>query len=456
MVWFLFIIILFIFDGSNLYAYDENIKGEKVLHLSEVIDLALKENHQLKAMEMNLMAVKEDIYISRSYLLPSLRLEERFMRTDNPAYVFSTKMNQTRFSMEDLIGAPETFNKPAPISNFQTLLSFEMPIYVRKAWIGLDVSSTEYRTKSYEYHKKRSEIVYEVLRLYTALRTAKGYLKVALQGVENTEEHLRIAKLRFEAGLGLQSDVLRAEVALNDAKARLVTAEKNLDIAKRAIGMVTGVYESVDIIDEEINIPLREIDYYLEGAISGDEIKILESRYENAKNLIKLSRSGYLPEIGIGAQYELDHPREPFISEGRNWQVMAFLKWEMFSGGRTYHESRKAEYMVREAEEHLEHFRKSLNFMVYEAYRSVIESRSQLELARSGVASAEESRRLIKTRYENSLSRIVDLLDAQTSLDNARANVIQRESQYIENMVRLLYLSDRLIDEVNRIMEVKR
>ncbi len=456
MVWFLFLIILFSLNAGDLYASEEGVEGEKVLYLSEVINLALKENHQLKAMEMNLMATKEDIHISGSYLLPSLRLEERFMRTDNPAYVFSTKMNQTRFSVQDLMGAPETFNKPAPISNFQTLISLEMPLYVRRAWIGLDISRTEYRTKSYEYHKKRSETVYEVLRLYTALRTAKGYLRVALQGVENAEEHLRIARLRFETGLGLQSDVLRAEVALNEAKAKLVTAEKNLDIAKRALGMVTGVYESVDVIDEEINIPLLEMDYYLEGATSGNEIRILESRYENAKNLVKLSRSGYLPEIGIGAQYELDHHREPFNSEGRSWQVMAFLRWEIFSGGRTYHESKRAEYMVRETEEHLRHLRKSLNFMVYEAYRSVIESKSQLELARSGVVSAEESRRLIKTRYENSLSRIVDLLDAQTSLDNARANVIQRESQYIENMVRLLYLSDRLIDEVNRIMEVKR
>ena len=44
--------------------------------------------------------------------------------------------------------------------------------------------------------------------------------------------------------------------------------------------------------------------------------------------------------------------------------------------------------------------------------------------------SAEEGRRLVRVRYEGSLSPLVDLLDAQVSFDRARANQVARENDY--------------------------
>lgn len=418
---------------------------ERVYNLREAIEIALKDNPELRAGSMNLRATQEDISIARSYLLPQLRIEERFMRTNNPAYVFSTKINQERFAIEDLMGAPGTFNSPDPISNFQTVLSMEMPVYVRKAWLGLDISKRQYETVRIEFERKKEEIAFEVIRAYLGVRTAKEYLNVAKLGLENAEEHLRIAKKRAEAGLGLQSDVLRAEVGVAEAKARLVSAEKSLLVAKRALGLLMGLDEPVEIIDRvDMEFQLLDEEYYIEKAFQGKEIKAMELRYENAKKMLSLERSDYIPQLGIGAQYELDDQNTPFGSEGKSWQVMAFLRWELFSGGRTYSSSKKAEYRLKEAGEYLEGLKKSLRFRVHEAYSSVLEAKAHLELARSGLQAAEEGRRLIKIRYENNLAKIVDLLDSQTALDNARAQVVHKEGAYYEAMARLMFVSNRL------------
>ncbi|MFN3739680.1 MAG: TolC family protein [Thermodesulfovibrionales bacterium] len=418
---------------------------ERAYSLKEAIEIALKDNPELRAGSMNLRATEEDISIARSYLLPQLRIEERFMRTDNPAYVFSTKINQERFTIDDLMGAPGTFNNPQPVSNFQTVLSIEMPVYMRKAWIGLDISKKQFETVNIEFERKKEEVTFEVIRAYLSVRTAKEYLNVARLGLENAEEHLRIAKKRSEAGLGLQSDVLRAEVGVAEAKARLVSAEKNLLVAKRALGLLMGIDEPVEIKDQiDFKFELLDEGYYIERALQGKEIKAMELRYENAKKMLSLERSDYIPQLGIGAQYELDDPDTPFGSEGKSWQVMAFLRWDLFSGGRTQAGSKKAEYRLKEAGEYLEGLKKSLRFRVHEAYSSVFEAKAHLELARSGLQAAEEGRRLIKIRYENNLAKIVDLLDSQTALDNARAQVVHKEGAFYEAMVRLLFVSNMM------------
>ncbi|MCX7793476.1 MAG: TolC family protein [Thermodesulfovibrionales bacterium] len=439
--------IIYVFFTITVIFSPEYLNAEKAYTLKEAIEIAIKENHHLRAAGMNLRATEEDISIARSYLLPQLRIEERFMRTDNPAYVFSTKINQERFTPKDLMGAPGTFNNPEPISNFQTVLSVEMPIYVRRAWIGLEISKREYQTASKEFERKKEEIVFEVIRAYLGVRTAKEYVNVAKLGLENAEEHLRIAKKRAEAGLGLQSDVLRAEVGVADAKARLISAEKNLMIAKRALGLLMGLDESVDITDGiDFEHELLEESYYVERALQGKEIKAMELRYENAKRMVSLERSDYIPQIGIGAQYELDDPNTPFGSEGKSWQVMAFLRWDIFSGWRTRAATKKAEYKLKEAGEYLDGLKKSVKFRVHETYSSVLEARANLELARSALEAAQEGRRLIKIRYENNLARIVDLLDSQTALDNARAQLVHKEGSYYEAIARLLFVSN-MMDE---------
>jgi outer membrane protein TolC len=92
--------------------------------------------------------------------------------------------------------------------------------------------------------------------------------------------------------------------------------------------------------------------------------------------------------------------------------------------------------------------RKKVSFEVYEAYLSVEESRKGLELAKASMASAEEGRRLVRTRYEKSLSTMVDMLDVQTNLDATRADVVAREAAYLTSLARLSHQSGTILKDL--------
>lgn len=438
---------LFIFFSFLILVVAQNVNAaEKHLSLIEAVKLAMENNHEIKASRNSLSAQKEDIGVARSFLLPKITFEERFMRTNNPPSSFSIKLNQERFAQTDF--AVISLNNPKPINDFQTSLSFEQPLFVRKAYIGLDMSKTEFSAKGEDFIRKKEDIAFRVVQTYLMVHTAKEHVKVAEKAVEDAKEHFRIAELRYKTGLGLYSDTLRASTAVTDAEQRLVSAQKNLNIAKRALGLLLGMTESVDSDDESPEFTVMSADYYTNASMTRKDIKSLELRYENAQNSIKLAESGYLPMLGVGGFYQLNDHRRPFGSEGDSWQLTAFLKWELFDGTKREYERSKATYKAAETEEYLNGLKKAVAFKVYEAYLGAEEARKNVELSRAALKTAEEGKRLVKIRYENALSPIVDLMDAQVSLDHTRAGLVAKENEYRLAIINLSYESGTILKDL--------
>lgn len=436
-----------IISGILLFIVHPLFASEKGITLKEAIEMAIEGNHEIRAMKNSLLAEKENIGIARSYLLPKVTFEERFMRTDNPTYGFMSKLNQERFGMEDF--QIPSLNNPKAINDFQTTLSFEQPLFVRKANIGLDMSKREFKAKDEEFKRKKEEITLKVAKAYLMIMTAKEYLKVSEKAIEDAAEHLRIAEARNKAGLGLYSDVLRAQTALTEAEQKNVSAKKNLEVAERALGLLLGRSEPVHISEETADIIVKDINHYLDSSLSRKDIEAMRLRYENAKMNIKMAESGYMPVTGLGGSYQLNDHRRPLGSEGNSYQIVAFLRWELFDGTKREHEIAKARAQVSEAGEYLEGFKKAVTFKVHEAYLSLKEAEKNRDLAASSLRSAEEGRRLVRIRYENGLSPIVDLLDAQLNVDHARANLVSMENNYRVAAIDLSFEAGTILRDLN-------
>ena len=194
---------------------ETGMAAEARLTLAEAVKTALENNHELKALKNSHAAKQADIGIARSYLLPKISLEERYLRTVNPTYAFMTKLNQQRIELTDF--APDSLNHPDAVNDFQTSVSFEQPLFVRKATVGLEMSKMEVEASEETLQRKKEEMAFKVVQNYLMVSTAGGYVKVAEKALEDTREHQRLAEVRYKAGLGLYSDVLRASTAAADA-----------------------------------------------------------------------------------------------------------------------------------------------------------------------------------------------------------------------------------------------
>jgi outer membrane protein len=435
---YVFLIIFMVFPG---YVFS----SERVT-LTEAIKIALEQNHEIKAFRSSLLAQREGVGVARSFLLPRIALEERAARTNNPPQVFMMKLNQQRFGLTDF--ELNNLNNPPPTTDYQTMLSFEQPVFAMKSFLGFSMAKLEHAAKSDEYLRKKEEIALAVTQAYFRVRTMREYLAVTETGLHDTKEHVRIAEVRYKNGVGLYADLLRSQTALTEAEQRQVRAKKDLAVSQRWLSLLLGKSEATDILDEIIDIAVLGIDHYQDLASARLDVKAMEKRYQNARNNVKRAESSYLPYVGMGGSYQFNDPRRLFGTEGESWYVNAFLRWDLFDGAGREYERSKAQYQMAEAQEYLSGLKKQVSFKVQEAYLAVEETKKNLELSEATLKTAEEGKRLIKSRYENSLSPIVDLLDTQLYLDRARADYVARENDYHLAIINLGYEGGIILKEL--------
>jgi outer membrane protein len=430
-----------------LFLPSEGLGEERKLTLTEAIKIALEENYELRAAKNALFAQKEGVGIARSAFLPKLTFEERALRTNNPPLSFMSKLNQQRFALSDFM--IDTLNNPQPINDYQTAFFIEQPVFSMRSFTGLSIAKDEYAAKSGDYQRRKEEIVFKVVQGYLKVHTAREYLAVAQQRIEDVGEHIRIAEARYKNNLGLYSDLLRARTSLTEAEQILVSSEKEYSVAKKWLGLLLASAESIDIIDENLPLDLKGLDYYKEISLTRKDLEAMKTRYETARKNIKIAESAYFPYVGIGGSYQMNDHRNLFGSEGDSWQVSAFLRWELFDGTNREYQKSKAQYQAAEVKEHVNSLREFISFKVHEAYLSVEEARKNVDLARAALKSAEEGKRLVMRRYENSLSPIVDLLEVQLNLNHARAVAVARENAYKLAIINLGYESGTIMKDLN-------
>ncbi|MEK7749214.1 MAG: TolC family protein, partial [Bacteroidota bacterium] len=90
------------------------------------------------------------------------------------------------------------------------------------------------------YGQLRDAAVLDVTRNYLNLGRARERITVAEQGVQQAEESYRVTNSKFKQGLGMNSDLLDAEVALLQAKTNYTQALVDFGLAGAALERAIG------------------------------------------------------------------------------------------------------------------------------------------------------------------------------------------------------------------------
>ena len=420
----------------------------EAVDFSQAVARALSNNAFVQAAQEEATAARNDADVARGHLLPSVRFDEKFVRTTVPAEAFALKMNQGMLLSSDFADV-SNFNSPPPRNDFIGTLSLEQPLFAPKAYYGYGMAKVEADAKGQDLYRRKEEAVYRVVATVLDVVTSRQFVEVAGQGLADTREHLRIAETLEAAGMGLTSDVLRAKVAVFSAEGAKVTAGNRLELARRRLALAMGEPGAppVDVIGPppEFPDPGAPLD---NGTTGRADLLASSLRVANAGSNVELRKSGYLPDVGFAAAYQVDAEDSPFSPDSHSWRVGVGLTWNIFDGMRREAEVGKAVAELRRTQAYDRGARDQAAFEAAQADLGVKEATLRAEIARAALASAEESVRLLTSRYENRLGRMVDLLDAQTALDAARAARIRAENDVRFSRAQRYYASGGLLSLV--------
>ena len=93
-----------------------------------------------------------------------------------------------------------------------------------------------------QFTTTRNQIRFEVEQAYNSLGSNQKNIATSTQALQQAEESLKLARLRFQAGVGTQTDVIQAQTALARARGNRITAiiDYNRALSSLRVATLTG------------------------------------------------------------------------------------------------------------------------------------------------------------------------------------------------------------------------
>jgi outer membrane protein len=418
--------------------------------LREAIVQGLERNNQARAARFQADSARSGATSASLHYLPSITLEEAWSRSDVPVNTFMMKLNQGRFTNQDFDAAK--LNNPAPVSDFRTVVSVEQPILVPAAWAGQKVAQRGADRQEAVTEQTRQQVAFQVFQLYLEVQKAHAQLQASVKALDEARESKRQATVRTAAGLGLKSDELRAATQLAAMEQQNISAANNLTLVRMQLALATGGQPG-DELDVAEAVHLKRPERDLSGLIGiaqqeRRDLQASERGKEQADAVLLQTRAGFLPTVGAVGAWQMNDKNSAFGRDHDAWMVGVSLRWNIFDGFRTWHGSGQAQASRSAAVEQLEQARKEVSYQVHEAWLRRIEAEKRHEVANAAVLAADEATRLLAKRFDNALATMVELLDAQTALNQARANLVESDANLMLATGRLYHSAGIFLKEV--------
>lgn len=410
------------------YAYTH----PSALSLQQAVQIALGENPVLAAAKSQVEIAEQRVIQGRSGFLPRLNVSEGLQRTNNPTQVFSNKLNQENFTESDF--AINRLNQPNAINDFATNFTATWPIYDGgRSWHGWQQAKIGKDASAYALERSRQQVIARTTAAYAGVLLAIENLAVVEAALKTAGANLSIASNRYGSGMAVKSDLLQAQVRQSDLEQQKLMAESQIEVGRSILNAAMGVPDQLRFeLTDRLETPLS-LDGTIESwlSISQDrrlDLKELNAREAMAKEEIEKAKAAYLPSLDLIGNYQIH--TEDFDGSADNYSVGAVVSLNIFSGLETSAKVSEAQAALRQVQALRRQMQSQVALEVRQTYVQAASAFQRISVARQMVVQAEESLRIVANRYATGLLTIVDMLTAETTLQQARTTFAQTLHDY--------------------------
>jgi len=320
-----------------------------------------------------------------------------------------------------------TLNTDREVFNLGTTIS--QPLFAggsilsnyRNEKLGVDISKTDVETV-------KRDIVLQVREGYFNILRAEKFLDVARQTVKQFSAQLEVTRAFFEVGIVPKNDVLQGEVRLANAKQGLVRAENDVVLAKSYFNSllrkeIEAPLQVIDILGYS-PFSLRFEDSLKEALEKRPEIKTLNLKIEQAKEGVKIAKSGFFPTINLFGNYSRlsDEPLLVGGYRGERWTMQGIATITLGDWGKTAYKVGESKVKVTQAEDSKVQLIEGIILEVKNDYQIMLVAEKNISVSEKAIEQAEENLRMNEERYKHQVATATDVLDAVTLLAQARVN----------------------------------
>lgn len=286
-----------------------------------------------------------------------------------------------------------------------------------------------------ESQKTQIEVSNEVVAL-TARNAFYEYARalashaVAEQGVKQAEAQAKQIKLFVDAGTAAQVDYMTASARLAEARSAVATAAGRVAIARNSLATLTGQpTEEIGGLSEPVleapEAPQKPPEDLLRHAIENRaEIRALRKMVRANEYARKAARGSELPQVVLSASDYYGQPNPRWFTKPRQfkntWELGAALTYRPNNTLSGHYAAQKAGAQMRKAEADLLAQQDAIRIDVVTAYENYKSAQAVADASQARLSASEEAYRVRLATYRVGAGVIVDLLDADLAVSQAR------------------------------------
>ncbi|MCL6417465.1 TolC family outer membrane protein [Aestuariirhabdus sp. Z084] len=315
---------------------------------------------------------------------------------------------------------------------------------------NVDRTTAETEAEQYSLLAEAENKALQVSEVYLQVLEAQQLFELSER---NLKTHLEIHKQirqRTESGLGSASDLsqINARVAL--ARSNLIAARNNQVDAETSFFRVVGqrAQALVQPVADQTMLPESEEAAIIQGVEFNPTLLSARKDIDAAHAQHDGSRSNFYPEFTFEVQGRSDNDIDGI--EGYNEQLAAMIRmrYNLFNGGRDSARVRETAYQINEAKEVNDRAYRQLEEGIglsWSAYEFIAE---QMTYLKQHVEAAFATREAYKKQFKLGKRSLLDLLDTENELFEARRSFVVAETEFVISQYRLLNASGQLLSSL--------
>jgi outer membrane protein len=398
------------------------------LTLPQSVMIALERNPQRKASLAETRATKASQREAQSAYLPRLTFSEAAAISNDPVFVFGTRLRQNRFTASDF--ALNQLNNPEAIGNFSTRLGFEWSVFNSFATrAGVRQAANEKAASDQRLARTDQLVIFGVVHAFYGVLLAFRQLEVAEHAATTAQSILEQSRVRFQAGSTVESDYLSAQVDEASRRQELIRARNALSLARAQLNLAMGVapehdYELAGPATPQafapVDLPEAESRAIKERPDLKESLQHVAAREAG----VEAAKSAFGPRLNVFAGTQADNVNF-FGSGGNNWTAGAELQFDVFSGGQKKARLEREHAGLDRAQAIRQAAEDNVRLEVRRAWYDLDSARQSVEINRMAAEQAEEALRIVGNRYQAGMTTITEMLRAEDAARTARMNYWQ-------------------------------
>ncbi len=333
--YFTSILLIFLFGAF------QSVAQETILSKQEAVDVALENNFGIQVARNQIEIADNNQSILNSGFLPALSANAgASYNRDDSNIEFPGQILENGDPRPDLqIDQAEAQRYNSGLSLAYTLFDGLGRLYNYRSL------KEQYQLTELQARETIENTMLQLLSVYFEVARLSENVNVFKKALEISKDRITRAEYAFEYGQNTKLDILNAQVDVTNDSINLLNAQQQLANTKRDLNVVLNqnLNETFEVDTVVAFIPRLQLDEYISQA-KENNVAVLQTE----KNLmindydIKVSRSGYLPNIGLTGSYgwNLNQSAASAFFPGvnnttYNLNLGASLTWNLFDGGGT-------------------------------------------------------------------------------------------------------------------------